>query len=228
MAKTLPRVGFTPLVALAVVLGGFVAGCWNSGSTASAGGEVVGEEHIVNYRAQDTFVIIQDVLRGKGILFDVKPEDKIVTLWMPADTPAGMWASLVGGRAQYRYEIQVLPDGGRQSKIIANVRTEEIADNQIDSYKASRRLDLFNAFDRLAAKYPPAPSTPTSGGVNFTLLPGEDLRAFAKRVTGSADSWREIAQDNGLKSRTDLAGVQTLWVRNSLMPHGAQPAPPAR
>jgi hypothetical protein len=226
---TIPRyVKLTPLVAFAVALGACLAGCWTSGSTAATSGDMVGEEHVVNYPAHDTFVMVQDVLRGEGILFDVEPEDKVVTLWMPADTPAGMWASLVGVRRRYRYEIQVVPISSHQSKIIANVRGEDIGEGEIDTYKASRRLDLFNKFDRLAAKYPPPPSTPTSGGVNFALLPGEGLPAFAKRVTGNADNWRQIAQDNGLKSPTDLAGVQSLWVRDSLMEHGAQPLPSPR
>lgn len=216
------RAKLAPFVALMAVLGTWLAGCWAAGSS----GLVVGEEHVVNYAAPNTFDIVEDVLRSKGILFDIKPQREIVTLWMPADTPASLWANLVGVRARYRYEIRVAPQGSRQSKIIANVRTEDIAESQLDSYKASNRLDLFSDFNRLAAKFPPPPSTPTSGGVNFTLLPGENLRAFARRVTGKADNWREIARDNGLNSPTDLAGVQSLWVSDTLMPRQPQPASP--
>lgn len=207
----------TLLAVIAVVLGGCFAGYWTYGSAGGGTGYAADEERLVGYPAHDAFVITQDVLRGEGVLFGVKPENKIVTLWKPADTPAGMWASLVGVHPRYRYEIEVAPQSGHQSKIIAKVRAEDIADNEIGSYKASKRLDLFNQFDQLAAKFPPPPTTPTSGGVNFVLLPGEDLRGLSKRVTGEPENWRRIAEDNGLKSATDVTGVQSVWVSTALL-----------
>jgi hypothetical protein len=53
--------------------------------------------------------------------------------------------------------------------------------------------------------------------VNYTLLPGEDIEGLAKRVTGNANNWQTIAQDNGLKSPTDTAGLKAVWVRNTLL-----------
>lgn len=216
--RTIPnpaRFKLAVTVAFVLLFGGCFAGYWAS----STGSDeyAVGEEHEVNLPAQDTFVLTQDVLRGAGVLFDVTPDNQIVTFWNDADTPASMWGSLVGMRPRYRYEIRVISEGSRQSKIIANVRTEEIANNEIDQYKATRKLNLFDQFDRLAAGSPLRSMAPTSGGVNFALLPGEDLQAFAKRVTGNADNWRQIATDNGLKSPTDGAGPQGIWVRNSLV-----------
>lgn len=178
----------------------------------------VGEEHEVNFPAEQTFVMTQDVLRGQGVLFDVKPEQKIVTYWKPADVPAGVFSDLMGHTAQYRYEIQITPDGSRRSKIVANVRTENMPTDQIANYKATTKLNLFHDFDELSSNLPPPSLTPGSGGVNFALLPGEDLAALSKRVTGNPDNWPQIAKDNGLKSVTDTSGVQSVWVANSLIP----------
>src|SRR5207244_1973879 len=103
------------------------------------------------------------------------------------------------------YEIQAIPETSHRSKIIVNVRTEGIPDDQLARYKASSRFALFQEIDELAAKFPPKSKLPNSGGVNFTLLPNEDLKTLARRVTGRADNWRQIAEDNGLKSpRTSL------------------------
>ncbi len=44
------------------------------------------------------------------------------------------------------------------------------------------------------------------------MLPGEDLAALSKRVTGNPDNWPQIAKDNGLKSVNDTAGLQSVWV----------------
>jgi uncharacterized protein YndB with AHSA1/START domain len=185
----------------------------------------VGEEHEVVFPAEETFVMTQDVLRGQGVLFDTKPEHKIVTFWKPADNPGGVFSNLIGEVAQYRYEIEIVPEGSRRSKIIANLHTENIPDTDIDNYNATKRLNLFNDFDQLAANLPPPPLTPGSGGVNFTLLPGEDLAALSRRVTGNPDNWPQIAKDNGLKSVNDTAGVQSVWVANSLIPK-PNPNPP--
>ncbi|HLX38545.1 MAG TPA: hypothetical protein VKR29_12120 [Candidatus Binataceae bacterium] len=210
-----------PAVALAALLLS-LHGCFGSYYTHGDNDVAVGEEHEVNFPDDQTFVMTQDVLRGHGVLFDVKPEHQIVTYWKPADQPVGTMSSLAGNVAQYRYEVQVVPEGSRRSKIIANVRVENVPQDQVDTYKASRRLNLFNDFDQLAANLPPPPLTPGSGGVNFALLPGEDLAALSKRVTGNPDNWPQIAKDNGLKSVSDTAGVQSVWIANSLMPkHGA-------
>jgi hypothetical protein len=219
-----PIARLTTIIALVTYLALF-QGCFGSYWTHSDNDVAVGEEHEVNFPDDQTFVMTQDVLRGQGVLFDVKPEHKIVTFWKPADQPVGTLSSLAGEAAQYRYEIEIAPDGSRRSKIIANVRTENIAQDQIDSYKPSRKLNLFNDFDQLASNLPPPPLTPGSGGVNFALLPGEDLAALSKRVTGNPDNWPQIAKDNGLKSANDTAGLQSVWVANSLVPKPRATAP---
>ncbi len=119
----------------------------------AAGGDTevaTGEQHDVPYNAHDAFLLTQDVLRGEGVLFEIQPDDKLVTLWRDADTP---------------------PSGG----------------------------------------------TPNEGGVNYAILPNEDLKALARRATGSEDNWQVIAQDNGLKSPSDAAGLPSVWIRNSLL-----------
>ena len=61
-------------------------------------------------------------------------------------------------------------------------------------------------------------------GVNFALLPGENLRALAKRATGNEANWEKIAADNGLTPSSDLSGVQSIWVSDSLLEQkGASP-----
>jgi hypothetical protein len=214
---------FTPRLLLFAGLLLFSA-CAYSSSGASAD-YVVGEEHVTNFPASQAFVMLQDVLRGDGILYNVKPGRQIVTEWQEADVSVGVFSGLIGASPRYRYEFQVLPLAGRQSKIIANVRAEDISQSEIERLKPSVKLHLFKQFDQYAAQYPPAPATPSSGGVNFSLLPGENLRELAKRVTGNADNWHQIAKDNKLSSPTDLAGVQSVWVRNSLLPKGSQQSP---
>jgi hypothetical protein len=203
-------------------------GCFGKYWTHSDNDFAVGEDHEVNFPADQTFVMTQDVLRGQGVLFDTKPDQKIVTLWKPADKPEGTLSNLVGNVAQYRYEIDIAADGSRRSKIIANVRMENIAEDETDNYKASKKLNLFNDFDQLASKLPPPSLTPGSGGVNFALLPGEDLAALSKRVTGNPDNWPQIAKDNGLKSAVDTTGLQSVWVANSLIPKPNASVPRSR
>jgi hypothetical protein len=125
--------------------------------------------------------------------------------------------NMVRVQPRYRYEIQVTPEGSQKSKIVVNVHTQGIPDDQIADYKASKRFALFGEIDELAAKYPPSSSTPASGGVNFTLLPNEDLKGLAKRVTGSEGNWQQIAKDNSLKSPTDVTPFQSIWVAGVLL-----------
>ncbi len=193
-------------------------GCFGRYWTHSDNDVAVGEEHEVDFADDQAFVMTQDVLRGQGVLFDRQPQHKIVTHWKLADKPEGTLSNLVGNVAQYRYEIKIVSEGSRRSKIIANVRTENIPGDEIDGYKASIKLNLFTDFDQLASRLPPPPLTPGSGGVNFALLPGEDLAALSKRATGKPDNWLQIAKDNGLKSVGDTAGLQSVWVANSLIP----------
>jgi hypothetical protein len=199
------------------------AGCYVGYKTYTehytAADTALGEEHIVDYPPADALQVTEDVLRGDGILFEVQPDDSIVTLWRPADvnTPSGWLPKIMGEQPRYRYEIQAVSEGGHRSKIIVNVRTEGIPDQQLASYKASNRFALFKEIDELAAKFPPKSGLPSSGGVNFTLLPNEDVKALAKRVTGDADNWRQIAKDNGLQSDTDVTPFENIWVRNSLL-----------
>jgi hypothetical protein len=211
------------LFALGVCLLAAFAGCYFGYSASvehySAADSALGEEHKVDYSAADALALTEDALRGDGILFEVQPDNSIITQWRDADlnTPTGWLPMLTGTHPRYRYEVQVVPAGSRRSKIIVNVRTEGIADEQLASYKASNRFALFKEIDELAAKFPPSSHQPSSGGVNFTLLPNEDLKALAKRVTGSASNWPTIAKDNGLNGPTDVTAFQNVWVRNSLL-----------
>lgn len=214
-AMSVPRLA---LVAVFLMLGGCYAGSATNSVAGGDSGYAIGEEHVSNFPAAETFVMIQDVLRGDGILFNFKPEKMVVTEWQKADMPVGVFSDLIGVNPRYRYEIQVLPLSGHQSKIIANVRAEDIPEKDIDRFKPSVKLHLFEQFDSYATKFPPAPTTPSSGGVNFALLPGENLIQLARRVTGNGDNWQQIARDNNLTSPTDVAGVQSVWVRNSLLP----------
>ncbi|HEV3115036.1 MAG TPA: hypothetical protein VGY99_31515 [Candidatus Binataceae bacterium] len=177
----------------------------------------VGEEHETPFPAGQTLELVQDVLRGEGILFDVPSDQSIVTLWKPADNPPGFFSSMAGMKPRYRYEITVIPEGSAKSKIIVNVRTEYVPEPDIAKYKASLRFNMFNKLDELAANLPPSSMTPNAGGVNFALLPNEDLRALAKRVTGDPENWKVIADRNGLNSPTDVTPFQTIWVPNNLI-----------
>jgi len=126
-------------------------------------------------------------------------------------------------KPRYRYEIQLVSESSRKTRVIVNVRTEGIPDEELASYKASTRFALFKEIDELAAKFPPPSRLPATGGVNFTLLPNEDLKALAKRVTGNENNWREIAKDNGLLSPADVTPFENIWVRNSLLRSGTKP-----
>jgi hypothetical protein len=187
------------------------SGHWNTADSA------LGEEHEVNFPAHDTYLLTQDALRGDGILYEVGPDNSLQTLWRNADIKAGFMENMIGVQPRYRYEIQVTPEGSQKSKVVVNVHTQGIPDNQIADYKASKRFALFGEIDELAAKYPPPSSTPASGGVNFTLLPNEDLKGLAKRVTGSEGNWQQIAKDNSLKSPTDVTPFQSIWVASNLL-----------
>lgn len=207
------------IVAVAILL---FAGCTYApyyANRAAGGGTnaAEGEQHDVPYTVNDSFLLTQDVLRGEGILFTVDSDDKLTTLWKDADVGPGVLGSLVGVHPQYRYEIEVVPESGRSSRIIVNVRTEDIADQDIAKYSATIRLNLFEKIDELAAQYPPSGGTPKEGGVNYALLPNENLKGLAKRATGNEDNWRQIAQDNGLKSPTDGANLPSIWIRNTLL-----------
>jgi hypothetical protein len=218
---------FSWLFGAAVCIMSAVAGCyvgyyhetehWTAADTA------LGEEHTVPYDANETRQLMQDTLRGDGILFEVQPDDSILTLWRNADQhTATSWFPLVTGtQPRYRYEIQFIPQGSKSTRIIVNVRTEGIPDEELASYKASNRFELFKELDELAAKEPPPSTTPSSGGVNFTLLPNENLQALARRVTGNEANWQQIASDNGLKSPSDVTPFENIWVRNSLLPKTA-------
>jgi hypothetical protein len=185
----------------------------------TAADTALGEEHLVGYPVEDALQLTEDALRGDGILFEVQPDNSIVTNWRPADfdTPSRWFPLIIGQTPRYRYEIQAVPETTRRSKIIVNVRTEGIPDEQLASYKASSRFALFKEIDELAATFPPKSRVPSSGGVNFTLLPNEDLKALARRVTGKPDDWHQIAEDNGLKSDTDVTPFENIWVRSSLL-----------
>jgi hypothetical protein len=199
------------------LLAGCYVGFWGTSEHWSTADSALGEEHDVNFPAHDTFLLTQDALRGDGILYEVGPDNSLQTLWRNADTKVGFMQNMMGVQPRYRYEIQVTPEGSQKSKIVVNVHTEGIADNEIADYTASKRFALFGEIDELAAKYPPPSSTPASGGVNFTLLPNEDLKGLAKRVTGIEDNWRQIAKDNSLKSATDVTPFQSIWVAGNLL-----------
>jgi hypothetical protein len=205
------------MVCLVSLLAGCAVGWWGYSQHWNAVDAALGEEHEVSFSAHDTLLMTQDALRGDGILFEVGPNDTLSTLWRNADLKVGFFESLMGVQPRYRYEIQVIPEGSHKSKIVVNLHTEAIPDDQLDRYKASKRFALFREIDEIAAKYPPPSGLPSSGGVNFTLLPQEDLRSFAKRVTGDANNWRQIAKDNGLRSPTDVTPFQSVWVSNSLL-----------
>ncbi len=192
-------------------------------SAAGTDDVAVGEQHEMPFPADQTLELVQDVLRGDGILFDVRSDNSIVTLWKPADNPPGFFSSLAGMKPQYRYEITVLPEGGSKSRIIVNTRTEYVPESDIAKYKASRRFNMFQKIDQLAADLPPARKTPATGGVNFALLPNEDLKGLARRVTGNADNWKAIAERNGLNSPTDVTPFQSIWVPDNLIKSRARP-----
>lgn len=203
---------------------GCYVGFWGTSEHWSTADSALGEEHEINFPVHDAYLLTQDALRGDGILFEVGPDNSLITLWRNADTKVGFMQNMMGVQPRYRYEIQVIPEGSQKSKVVVNVHTEGIPDSQIADYKASKRFALFGEIDELAAKYPPPSSTPASGGVNFTLLPNEDLKALARRVTGSEDNWRQIAKDNSLGSPTEVTPFQSIWVANNLIKRAPEKA----
>ena len=219
-SSTIARWALLITVGVMSLLAGCYVGFWGTNSHWSTEDAALGEEHVVNYPVHDTYLLTQDALRGDGILYETGPENSLQTLWRNADTKVGFFENMTGVQPRYRYDIQVTPEGGNKSKVVVNVHTEGIPDNEIADYKASKRFALFGEIDELAAKYPPSPSTPASGGVNFTLLPHEDLKGLAKRVTGSEDNWQQIAKDNSLKSPTDVTPFQSIWVASTLLKQG--------
>jgi hypothetical protein len=216
-----------PLLLLTAAL----SGCYYLGFYAykSEGGgteAALGEEHEINYPQHEAQLFTEDALRGKGVLFEVRPDNQIVTNWQKPDISAGVLPSLVGVEPRYRYEIQVTPEDSSRSKIVVNVRAEDIPDSAVANYKASKTLNLFHEIDEVAALAPPPERHPGAGGVNFTLLPNEDLKGLARRVTGNPDNWQQIAKDNGLKSPNDVTPFQSVWVRSSLLKNVSGAASP--
>ncbi|HEY2663896.1 MAG TPA: hypothetical protein VGI47_06105 [Candidatus Binataceae bacterium] len=176
----------------------------------------VGEEHEVDLPASDSFVMSQDVLRAEGILFEVKPNETVDTFWEDTGLPVSGMANFMGVKPQYRYEIQTVAVSPSRSRVVANVQGRDMTDAQITAFKAGQKFDFFNKLDRLVAQAP-ASTVPASGGVNYALLPSEDLKGLAKRVTGNPSNWQQIAKDNGLSSPDTVPSSQTIWVRNSLL-----------
>jgi hypothetical protein len=217
--NTLLRTTFAVIVSVGAALAGCYVGYKSYTEHYTAADTALGEEHTVNYPPSDTLELTEDALRGDGILFELQPDNSIITLWRDADvnTPTQWFDLIVPVEPRYRYEIQIEPEGSHKSKILVNVRTESIPDESLQSYKASARFDLFKEIDELASKFPPPSRLPTTGGVNFTLLPNEDLKSLAKRVTGNENNWHEIAKDNGLTSAADVTPFENIWVRNSLL-----------
>ena len=121
MAEGILSRGFrlTAVIAGSIALLASLQGCFGI-FTHSDNDVAVGEEHEVDFPEDQTYVMTQDVLRGQGMLFDREPGHKIITLWKPADKSEGTFSNLVGNVAQYRYEIEVVAEGSRRSKIVAN------------------------------------------------------------------------------------------------------------
>ena len=94
------------------------------------------------------------MLRGEGVLFEVKPEDKLVTLWKDADVGPGVLGSLVGKDPRYRYEIEVVPLTARSSRVVVNVRAEDMPDEDLAKYNATTRLNLFAKIDAAGREVP--------------------------------------------------------------------------
>jgi hypothetical protein len=197
-----------PLVAVLLACGCFAAATPQPSAT---------EQREVSFSAKDTMSLVKGVLRSEGVLFTSDSADSLTTLWSAADNQPTLAQSLIGRQPRYRYHVEVEPTGPRRSKLIISLLTENVPPDEIERYKASSRLDFFNKFERLAAAFPPAPREPRTGGVIFSVLPDEDLKALAKRATGNPDNWRQIADDNGLASPSQVKPFQTIWVRDSLL-----------
>ena len=212
------RVGIVVLIASLLGCPGcyyapyYVAASEGRGTEASTG-----EDHEVDAPASNSFVMAQDVLRGEGILFEVKPNNTLDTVWRDAGLPVSGMANFMGVKPEYRYEIRTIEVSPNRSRVIANVEGRDMTDAQVVAFKAAQEFNFFNKLDQLVAQAAPASTTPASGGVNYSLLPKEDLEGLAKRVTGNASNWHQIAKDNGLSSASDVPSSQTVWVRNALL-----------
>jgi hypothetical protein len=198
-----------------------LAGCFLFHSTYSAAGgtgeAAIGEQHDMPVGAHDAYLYARDALESQGLVQESTPDQKIVTQWRDADNSPGIFGSIAGVHPQYRYVVEITPDTPRRSTVVVNVETQDIPEDQLANYKASTRIELFQKIDALAQANPANTGAPAEGGVNYAVLPGEDLKGLAKRVTGNSDNWEQIARDNGLRSPTDTAGVKSIWVRNTLL-----------
>src|SRR5467141_879268 len=73
------------LFAAAVCLVAALAGCYVGYKTYtehySAADTALGEEHELNLPASDALQLTEDALRGDGLLFELQPDDSLMTLW---------------------------------------------------------------------------------------------------------------------------------------------------
>src|SRR5260370_31106273 len=76
---------------------------------AAHGDVVVGEEHEMPFPGDQTLELVEDVLRGEGVLFDVLPDKAVGTFWKPADMAPGVFHSLAGVKPRYRSRNSVIP-----------------------------------------------------------------------------------------------------------------------
>jgi hypothetical protein len=91
----------------------------------TAADTALGEEHLVPYPVGDALQLTEEALRGDGILFEVQPDNSVVTNWRPADadTRTGWFPLIIGQSPRYRYEIQAVAQDSHRTKIIVNART---------------------------------------------------------------------------------------------------------
>ena len=153
----------------------------------------------MNFPAHQSFRLTEDALRGDGVLFDTNPDELgLVSLWNNINIPVGIIASLAGNLPRYRYEVQVVPEGSSRSKIVVNVRGQNVTEAQLEEYKASHKLHLFAQVDKLARDYPPPAETPAAD----LLSGGDDLDAAldADRV---GDERRRADVGHALLERVD-------------------------
>src|ERR1700730_16015965 len=66
------------------LLAGCYAGLWGASEHWNTADAALGEEHEVNFPVHDTYLLTQDALRGDGILFEVGPDNSLITLWRDA------------------------------------------------------------------------------------------------------------------------------------------------
>ena len=115
-------------------------------------------------------------------------------------------------KPKYRYEFVVVPEGGAKSNIVANVRTEYVPEDEIASYKASRRFDMFHKLDSLAATLPPERKAPSSGGRQFRPAAERRSARFGQARHRESRQLEGYRRANGLTSPTDVTPFQTIWV----------------